>query len=998
MRWLIRPRIFAGMLLTLIGLYALIGFFLFPFIIKAYLIPAVAERIKHPIVVREVALNPFTLSLRINGLEVSEIDHTPILGMEELFINLSGTSLFLQMVGFDEIRLDMPYVSAKMNREGKLNLLGLVPPPDETAAPPPVVSTARESQKPIQLEIRLLKIDRGILEFRDESKRQAMAMDIVPIDIALRNFSTVLGGENAYSFKAEIGKGEALAWEGTIALGPLVSDGKLSLSGVKVRTLYQAVQDRFSFDVQNGELSASGVYHIDAQERTPRMTVKDGVVSIRGLAIGERGGTESVVEIPVLDIEGIQFDLAKQVVSAAKVHSADARFDTWIDPDGGLNYQFLFTPIEDKGGTRNKALSSTSGNETAAQPWSVGIGEIGLRNYRATFEDRSLARPGHVEVDALNLSVKDVQMPFKHPLPVEFSMKLNKTGSVGARGQIAVDPMTADLELALRQIAIRPFQPYFDRFLNVDVRDGAIDLSGMLHYAKVHPKGPLLRFQGDVSVNQLSITDRTEFEDVVAWKSLAVQRLNLDVEPTAVKIGDIAWVEPAVQMVVEADGRVNVSHLLASSPTGEQPPVKQEGKDRNPAAKPAPVSVMIDQVKLVKAAARFRDLSIEPGVKTEIRDLSGTIKGLSSKQIAKADVALTGKVGSGAPIKVSGRINPLSENAYTDLDIKFDNLDLTVASPYAGKFAGYPIVGGKLFLDLKYKIAMKELVGENKVLIDQLTFGDKTDSRDATSLPVPLAVALLKDRNGQIDVDLPVRGDLNDPDFKYGRVVWNAVLNLLGKAATSPLSLLGGLVGGDGDNLKFIEFSPGRRDVSDVQAKKMVTMEKVLVERPGLFLEIEGVADPKKDRLILSEGAFKRRLWEMKQLKEGRPENSDGEEPPLAGGEEDKLIDEWYAEVFPVSPQTATPVSNQPPTLAEKRAHLLETVRVPDATIRALGQERAANIRDRLLENGSVAEDRVVLRDVQLAESSGPMVNTRLTVAGRKEPVESTLSLSVPAP
>ena len=606
--------------------------------------------------VREVALNPFTLSLRMNGLEVSEVDHTPILGMEELFVNLRGTSLFLQTVAFDEIRLDMPYVSARMNREGKLNLLGLVPATDEAAESAPGSTTASEVKKPIPLEIRLLKIDRGILEFRDESKRQAMAMDIVPIHISLRNFSTVLGGENAYSFKAEIGKGEALAWEGTIALGPLVSDGKLSLSGVKIGTLYRAVQDRFPFDVQNGELSAAGVYHIDAQERTPHVTVKDGAVSIRGLAIGERGVMEPVMEIPTFDVEGIQFDLTKQEVRAVKVHSADARFDALIDPGGVLNYQALFTPIEGNAGTRDKTSPSVSGKETAARPWSVAIGEISLRNYRAMFEDRSLARPGHAEVDALNLLVKDVQIPFKHPFPVDFSMTLNKTGSVGARGQIAVEPMTADLDLTLKQIGIRPFQPYFDRFLNVDVRDGAIDLSGMLHYAKVHPKGPLLRFQGDVSVNQLSITDRTEFEDVATWKSLAVQRLALDVEPTAVKIGDIVWVEPAVRMVVETDGRVNVSHLLASPSAGDQAVAKQEGKDKKPAGKPAlPVSVTIDRVKFVKVAATFRDLSIEPPVKAEITDLSGTIKGLSSKQIAKADVALTGKVEAARRSRSAGK-------------------------------------------------------------------------------------------------------------------------------------------------------------------------------------------------------------------------------------------------------------------------------------------------------------------------------------------------------
>ena len=224
--------------------------------------------------------------------------------------------------------------------------------------------------------------------------------------------------------------------------------------------------------------------------------------------------------------------------------------------------------------------------------------------------------------------------------------------------------------------------------------------------------------------------------------------------------------------------------------------------------------------------------------------------------LGQADVALTGKVGGTAPLKISGQINPLTEDAFTDLTVLFENVDLTTTSPYAEKYAGYPIANGKLFLDLQYKIAKKELVGENKVLIDQLTFGEKTNSPDATSLPVPLAVAFLKDRKGQIDVNSLVRGNLNDPDFKYGRVLLNTLLNLPAKVATSPLSLLGDLVGGGGDELQFIEFAPGRFELSAAELKKLGTLEKVLVGRPGLFLKISGTADPKRDRLILAESKF----------------------------------------------------------------------------------------------------------------------------------------------
>ncbi|MBI3356239.1 MAG: DUF748 domain-containing protein [Nitrospirae bacterium] len=502
MRWIVRPRLLAGILLGLVTLYALAGFLLLPYLIKAYGIPAAADRLQHPIVVREVALNPFTLSLRLNGLEVQETDQTPIVGFEEFFVNLRASTLFFQTLGFDEIRLIMPFLAAKVNREGKLNLLSLVPPSTEAAAPPPAETTASEPKKMMPVEIELLEINQGILEYRDQSKPKPISIDIVPIQILLRNFSTVQGSENAYAFTAEVGKGEALAWEGTISLEPVESDGKVRLSGVKVRTLYQAVQDLFQFDVQQGELGLSGLYHFDLRGHVPRATVKNGKVSVRNLAIGERGGTEPVVGISVFDIEGFQLDLEKQVVAIAKVHSADARFDAWMDPDGVLNYQPLFTPVEKSGAPPEKPSSPSAKQEKAPKPWSITVGEIGLRNYRATFEDRTLTRPSRVDVDSLDFTTKDVQFPFKRPLPIDLSMKLNETGSVRLQGQVAIEPMTADLDLTLKQIAIRPFQPYLDRFLDADVRDGAINLKGTAHYAKDHPKGPMLRFQGGADSSQ----------------------------------------------------------------------------------------------------------------------------------------------------------------------------------------------------------------------------------------------------------------------------------------------------------------------------------------------------------------------------------------------------------------------------------------------------------------------------------------------------------------
>jgi len=975
---LIRPRLLAGLVVGLVGLYALVGFVLLPYLIKEYGVPAASEQLQRPVVVREVAFNPFTLALRLNGLEVREQDQTPIIGFEEFVVNLRATTLFFQTLGFDEIRLVMPFVAARVNREGKLNLLGLVPSSDKAAAP--VETTTGEPKRMMPLEIELFEINNGIVEFRDESKAKPISMDIVPIHISLRNFSTTQGSDNAYAFTAEVGKGEALAWEGTVSLEPLESDGKVSLSGVKLKTLYQAVQDRFQFDMQQGELALSARYHFDLRGQAPRATVKDGKLAIRGLAIGERGLPEPLVSIPVADVEGIQFDLEKRSIRVEKVHTADARFDVWMDAGGMVNLQQLFAPA---GSSGEKAAEPVSANkQTASEPWTVGVDVVEIKNYQAKFEDRTLTTPGVLEVDALDVTVKDVRIPFTKPLPVGLSLTLNRTGHVDVRGQVTVEPMKADLEIKITQIAIHPFQPYLDRFLDADVREGAIDLNGSVQYAKEHPKGPLLRFQGNLAVNQLLVTDRKEFEDVGSWKSLAFNRVALDVEPTTVRIGEILWQEPVVQAVMESDGSLNLSKLLVASPPGDAQGEPAKDASRKSATKSAPPTIIVDQVRLVKAAAIFRDLSVEPPMKTGVTDFGGTIKGLSSKQIKKADVDLAGRIDHAAPLKIVGKINPLSEDAFTDLVITLQGMDVTSAGAYSGKYAGYGLSKGKLSLDLKYRISQQVLEAENLVSIDQLTFGQKVESPDATSLPVPLLVALLQDRKGLIEVDLPIRGNLADPDFKYGRVVISTLLNLLGKVVASPFSLLGKLVpgGGSGDDLQFIEFQPGSALMADDEVKKLALLEQALDERAGLRLDIKGTTDAVVDGAALRRRKLTDRLVTKLRRERGKPVGPE----EVSAEEEQRFVAELFAELQAkqagVSGKTAEQAESTPPSAEEMKERVLAEIPVADADLEFLAMERGEAVRTRLLESGKLGSGRVFLLEAGAADPGHERVRTQMAL------------------
>ena len=465
---------------------------------------------------------------------------------------------------------------------------------------------------------------------------------------------------------------------------------------------------------------------------------------------------------------------------------------------------------------------------------------------------------------------------------------------------------------------------------------------------------------------------------MASLQALFLNTVRVTVDPTTASIKEVGLQQPMVHFVVQPDGGLNLGKLAAASPSSAS---ANENPVESLKAKNPPVPVAIGVVKLVKAAVTFRDNSVRPPVHTGLSDLTGTIKGLSSKQLARADVNLTGRVGKVAPLKIAGIINPLSEDAFTDLTITLGGMDLTAESPYSGKYVGYGLSKGKLSLELKYKVSQKHLEAENKVVVDQLTFGEKVDSPDATSLPVKLAVALLKDRKGRIDIDLPIRGDLKDPDFKYGRVVVSALLNLLTKIVASPFTLMGKLIpgGGDEEDLQFIEFPPGSVAVADEELKKFEALAKGLEERPGLRLEITGTADPVRDRKVF--GLQKLKVQLLARWQQGKGKSKEADLPIV---EEERAIKELFDQQRSLQPVAApaegAQVASQPPTIEEMRQQLVAAMPVPDSDLRLLAQQRAEQMRGQLVVDGKLADERVFLTEVDLTASDHEKVRSRLNI------------------
>ncbi|MGQ0694506.1 MAG: DUF748 domain-containing protein [Nitrospiraceae bacterium] len=985
----------ALILAVCVGLYAVIGFLIIPSILRSKLESILTEQLNRPVAIREVLFNPFALSLTVRGFTIDEQDNSPLLGFEELYVNVELASLVNQALTFSAIELQQPYVVAEVRKDGRLNLQELRPsasashPPSDQTSPVPPEEAQEEGLPGVIIE--LLHIDRGIVEFHDDSKPTPFTADIVPITFTLLNFSTKPVSPDALSFTAEIGPGEKIEWHGTLYVQPLQSEGTLNLTGIKARTLWTYIQDRVKFEITDGSIDVTASYRAKSDREGFQATVKEAAVKLTQFALGIKNAQQPLITIPEFGVEGIEADLVARQAHIAAVRSRDARITGWLDSERRTIFQTLFagdatnaTPAEPPASKDTDASSST--------PWAAKIDQVSIENYGIVLEDRKPPTPVLLTFNPLTLKLANVSSQLDAKVDLDLFVRFNDTGKVAVTGGFTPQPFTADLDLDVSKIALAPFQPYIDPIAQLTLHSGAADLKGRASYRATDTTKPRLRFKGRVGVTELLTQDKLLNKDFLKWNELAVNGLELDVEPTRVKISEIVTRKPYLRFIIGPDRSTNIQAILirqdSAQATAENPPPPTEPVKKQSAAEAVPVQ--IGAIRIIDGSTHFADFSLRPVIDTGIFGLNGTIKGLSSKELTKGDVSVEGTVDKYAPVLIKGQINPLTSDAFTDVAMSVKNVELTTVSPYSTKFAGYPIIKGKISLDLQYKLSQKVLEAENKVVINQLTLGEKVDSSDATSLPVKLAIALLQDRNGVIDIDLPVRGDLNNPDFHYGQLVWHVLGNLITKAVTAPFNLIAGLVGGSGEELNTVAFPVGSSELAAASEANLNSIAKALADRPGLNLEITGAGAPGADGPALAEAKLREELLLLKRQSAettGKPGPEGADVAGFTESEETSLVETLYTKKFGALPSPPVPTDSPPSTaekprtvpVAELKARLLNDIKVDEGQIRLLAQDRAKRIQDFVVTQGGIAPERVFLLDTVIdASASGDSVPCKL--------------------
>lgn len=822
------PKKFLVVLGALLAVYALVGFFLVPRIVRSVLVKNLSQALTTQPTLEKVRCNPFALSLTLKGFRIPDGRGATAVGFDKLYLRFDIFSPFFGAWTLDELRIDKPLVNVAIMQDRTLSLLSLVKPqavPPDTTKLPPV------------LLVRHLLIADGVASYEDLSRQPEFKKALIPIQIELKDFTTRRDRRNEYSLDAKTDKEESLAWSGRFTLQPFTSEGRLHVGNLQALTIEDFMGGTAPYQFTRGTIDFNADYKVDAAETPARFGLSHMGVAIRDLALADRATGEETIaaaEIETKDGE-VRSDLLDANLGSVSVDSL--RVLVWMDSTNTTNLQRW----------------SQTPPDTAA-PWITRMTVAAIGRGEVEFQDRRLAPPAVLQFHETRAELKAYSSAPGTVVPFSAACSTGTGGRVSAVGSLVPSAGSIDLALQLNDFNLKQLQPFVSAMAHLDITGGTVGADGRLRFNTFGPSGPMLRFTGDVASSGFASVDRKIKQPFLSWQRLELKDLECDQEPARIFTREIVATKPFVRFVIAQDLTSSMQSIAVppdSVPVAFRP--KPDAPDTIPAA--------IQLIRVDNGSMYFADLSLTPPFATGVEGMNGSIKELSSAQAAHAVMDLQGKVDEYAPVSFAGTMNPLNDRGVTDVTAKFENIELTTFSPYSGKFMGYRIEKGKLDLDLHYFIQDRKLKAENKILMRQLTLGEKVQSPEATSLPVKFAIALLKDKNGDINLNLPVHGDLDDPKFSVFPIIMKVLVQLVIKAVTSPFKLFGAIFGGDNDEVApAIRFPYGSAALDTTETRKLDAIHQGLVDRPGLKLEIEQSGQRERDSLAVVDIRFTQRL------------------------------------------------------------------------------------------------------------------------------------------
>jgi len=634
-------------------------------------------------------------------------------------------------------------------------------------------------------------------------------------------------------------------------------------------------------------LDGLGIHINDAGFATP-LDAEIGNLQIGFKARAEAGGeqTQAVLEqlgvavsgvrllsgkAPLFVLGGInleqgKIDLAAREAQIGKVALVNGKVDVLRDAQGRIALLDAFKPASGKA-----VAEPAPGGQPA---WRYRVDQVGLSGFQIGVRDETVQPSGSLTLQQIEATARGISENMKAPLSVKLGFQVKEGGRFQAEGKVIPALPSADIKLELDGLALAPAQPWLSQAANLKLASGRASTRGRIKFDGKAATGKQVSFKGGFAVDDLLLKESETGDRFLAWKRLASDTVSAT--PGGLDIDELRLDGLGAKLVIYQDKTVNLKKVLrtasaskdaagVASPLAALPPAKEKVK-AGPAAAPD-FRLNIDRVRVEHGEMDFADLSLSLPFGTRIHDFKGAFNGISSQPGSAAELELDGRVDEYGLARVVGQINLFDPTDFMDIKTVFRNVEMTNLTPYTATFAGYKIASGKLSLDLEYKIKKRELLGENQIVMDQLTLGERLEGPDIKHLPLELAIAILKDTDGKIDLGLPVSGSLDDPQFSYSRIIWKAIGNIVSKIVTAPFRALASLFGGNGEKLEKIAFEAGEPGLTPPEKEKFKQIAQILKKRPGLALTVHGAWSAEIDRPLMKEQQLRRAVAEKMGLK-----------------------------------------------------------------------------------------------------------------------------------
>jgi hypothetical protein len=912
-------------------------------------------------------------SARIDGAVLARPDGSPIAAARRIDVDLANVDVFARRAALGRIAVEAPEADLRRLADGRLEIARLLA---SSSIPPPPPAAAARAPRAWAWSLAEASVTDGVANVADEAVAPAFRTRLRAVTMRAQGLASE-GAPGMASVSFETDDGARLEARTQVDAAGRSAQGRFTVAKLPLAKLRPYYADALALDVRSGSLDASGRFDASSSP-APRFALAEGAAKVSGVELAIEGEREPLWRAATLEASGIAVDSAKRLAIVDGIEGVRPELRVLRDADGRLHAERVL---------RARSAARQSAQATNGAAWRVVVHRVLLGDMGADFEDRTTSPPVKLRIAGARIEALNVDTAPGSEASVTVDARVGAKGRVQLVGLASANPLAGDISVDASALDLVPLRPYFDSRTNVIVKRGAVNARGRLAYAVAADGAPDVRYAGNVVVNDFDSLDRPGRRELVRWKSLALVGTDLATAPFNASMQAVTLDRFYARLVLDADAKLNMLQLLAPAGENEAPakaraparprpapvaateslatetgttiaPDVEAAPPAQPAATREAIPVSIGRIQLTHGEVEFSDFFVQPNYSAHLTHVDGRVSALSPGR--PGNVAVTARLDGSAPVDIRGRVDPFAKELALELAGKASDVDLPPFTPYSVKYAGYGIEKGKLTMEVRYKVDRRKLDASNKLVLDQLTFGEHVDSPTATKLPVLFLVKLLKDRDGVIRLDLPISGTLDDPKFSMGRVVLQIILNLLTKAATAPFAILGAVVGG-GEELAFVEFAPGQSALTPAAEAKLASLSRALVERPALRIDAAGRAIADVDGEALRRAALEReiRLRKQKDLAEAGQAAPPLEEIAVGPADYAKYLKPVYREAdLPGKPRNLIGMQKDIPA-DEMEKRLLAGYKVDDNALRELAGHRAQAVRDWLTNQGSVPAERV---------------------------------------